>query len=581
MSIEVLISTMNLKDDIKLIRQMKVTGKSVIINQITNEEQCDVNRTDGNNRVYSYNEKGLSRSRNRAIQNSKSDICIIADDDLTYVDDYEKIIKSAYDRYPDADIIAFGIADDNENAIKKLKIGRVGYLNSMKLCSVQLTFKNKSITDRELTFDEHFGTGSEKYIMGEENIFLFDALKKGCKIYYENQIICHLDCSESSWFKGYDERYFISKGACFYRMSHFLSNLFIWQFAIRKYKEYKNDSSIFNALKFMFHGKKKQRNKVFFVGDFISNTGPAIVNKLYKKNLVNRAMYSNAKCKILRILELLFKTCVSDAICFCNFSKLDRIGIKICKMLNKKCFYLMHGYVKYETEKIKDLKLENYILNEIDMIICVSENLREIVKRDFDNKKISYVYNGIDWDNVVCYHQEEKENLCKIMSTGGGMKVKNNIIVCDAIKKIIEKTNMKIEYTVAGNSCGQLEKFRGYDFVNYYEELSHKECLKKMAESNLYIQNSVFETFGLAPIEALANGCGLLISNEVGAKGIMHNLEEIDIIFNPFSVEEIVKKILICLSSNNNLRLLSGIDKKETSVKHRSIELLELIESEI
>ena len=44
----------------------------------------------------SCDEKGLSKSRNKAINNATGDICIIADDDVTYSDDYIEKIRQAY-----------------------------------------------------------------------------------------------------------------------------------------------------------------------------------------------------------------------------------------------------------------------------------------------------------------------------------------------------------------------------------------------------------------------------------------------------------------------------------------------------
>ena len=41
-------------------------------------------------------ERGLSKSRNLAIANAKTDICLICDDDEIFVDNYEEIILNAY-----------------------------------------------------------------------------------------------------------------------------------------------------------------------------------------------------------------------------------------------------------------------------------------------------------------------------------------------------------------------------------------------------------------------------------------------------------------------------------------------------
>ena len=69
--------------------------------------------------VISVNEKGLSRSRNKAILNSNADICVIADDDMYYSNQYELNVSKGYKKYPDADIIAYYVDSDDKRHIKE------------------------------------------------------------------------------------------------------------------------------------------------------------------------------------------------------------------------------------------------------------------------------------------------------------------------------------------------------------------------------------------------------------------------------------------------------------------------------
>lgn len=256
---EILVSTMNLtneKDYNKLLKDMNITGNSVVINQCPDTSIEMKNITTGKNRLYSFNDKGLSKSRNMAINKSLSPISLIADDDMRYVDDYEQIIIEAYNKYKDADIIAFYVSSDNPNNVKpKLKEGRVSGLNTFKIQSVQLSFKNNVIKEKGLKFDENFGAGS-KFFMGEENIFLSDCIRSRLKIYSYPVEIARLNNRESTWFKGYNEEYFQVKGACFYRINKLFWIILVLQFIIRKRKEYKKSISSFNAFKHMAIGKK-------------------------------------------------------------------------------------------------------------------------------------------------------------------------------------------------------------------------------------------------------------------------------------------------------------------------------------
>ena len=87
MNLEVLISTMNLKNEdenLKLIKRMNIKTKSLTINQITDKEIQSFEKIEGQNKIISKKEKGLSKSRNVAIQNAKAEICIFADNDIVY-----------------------------------------------------------------------------------------------------------------------------------------------------------------------------------------------------------------------------------------------------------------------------------------------------------------------------------------------------------------------------------------------------------------------------------------------------------------------------------------------------------------
>lgn len=203
----------------------------------------------------------MSRSRNIALENSESDICLIADDDLIYIDNYEEIIKREFEKLPDADIITFqvdGIEGKYKNYHQYTKV--LNYLTIMKVSSVEIAFKRDSIIKNNIEYDESFGAGS-RYQMGEENIFLTQSLKKGLKIIYVTVKIADLHMGDSTWFKGYNKEYFISKGAQFTAMSKYISIIYICQYVIRKYSIFKNEMDIISATHFMFKGRREYLNK--------------------------------------------------------------------------------------------------------------------------------------------------------------------------------------------------------------------------------------------------------------------------------------------------------------------------------
>ena len=82
--------------DKEIIKRSNIQSNCVIINQC-NEDKKEELKIENNKTCLWINskERGLSRSRNMAIQNSDTDVCLIADNDEIFDDDVEeKNIKS-------------------------------------------------------------------------------------------------------------------------------------------------------------------------------------------------------------------------------------------------------------------------------------------------------------------------------------------------------------------------------------------------------------------------------------------------------------------------------------------------------
>ncbi len=260
MKLEVLISTMN-QSDYSLIEKMNISSNAVVINQCNHNSQVEVQQNTYKIKWLNRFERGLSKSRNIAIKNSEADICMISDDDLIYVDDYSEKVKTQFQKYPDADIITFqveGIEEKFKDYHSEMRT--LNYLTSMKVASVEIAFKRESIIRNNIKFDENFGAGAQ-YQMGEENIFLTQCLKKSLKILYVPVKIADLHIGESSWFKGYNCEFFISKGAQFTAMSSLLSIPYILQFALRKHKLFTSETDIISAIRLMCKGRKLYLSK--------------------------------------------------------------------------------------------------------------------------------------------------------------------------------------------------------------------------------------------------------------------------------------------------------------------------------
>ena len=118
-------SVMNLKDEnefLEKIREAKITSDVLMVNQLT-EKSFTFSVISKGKELYSYNEKGSSNSRNRLLDIASGDICIFADDDVIYYDNYEETIINAYNKNKKADGILFYLENKNTKREKNKRIG--------------------------------------------------------------------------------------------------------------------------------------------------------------------------------------------------------------------------------------------------------------------------------------------------------------------------------------------------------------------------------------------------------------------------------------------------------------------------
>lgn len=253
MKVEMLVSTMNQANQ-EFLKKMNINTNVTVVNQITQLDEVPVDSMNETKKFISLRDKGLSKSRNLALKHATKDICVVCDDDMKYVNSAESRIEAEYRKNPDADVIIFQVGNLSKQYPSEQK--SINWLSTLKVSSVQITFKRESITQSNICFNEEFGAGSGHYISGEENIFLIDCLNKGLKIIYVPVEIGELMSHDSSWFRGYNFDYFSTKGAFFQKVKPSLSLPFILLFAIRKHKYYKQERSFAKAIKYMLDGRK-------------------------------------------------------------------------------------------------------------------------------------------------------------------------------------------------------------------------------------------------------------------------------------------------------------------------------------
>jgi hypothetical protein len=219
--IQILIATMN-RTDFDFLKAMFVFSdfsmfNLLVINQTSSDKQL---KSDFDNvEVINSFERGLSNSRNLALQKASKELVILTDDDVVFQSGFEDCVLKAFNSNPTHDGFRFQFLNGKGNLAKKYPKQFEDTLSDLEILnssSVELVFKRRSILESKVQFDTDFGIGTQ-FSMGEEAIFVADVIKKGLKIgFIPETLVAHSHPSTGHKTDIYSI-YFI-QSAVFYRI---------------------------------------------------------------------------------------------------------------------------------------------------------------------------------------------------------------------------------------------------------------------------------------------------------------------------------------------------------------------------
>ncbi len=266
MSFEILIATMyQPKDDYSLLDRMNIKSDAVVVNQCDRFEKKRFKHMENNILWIDTKDRGLSRSRNTALNHATSDICLLADDDEVMIDGYKEVIENAFLLNPGVGLIRFRVIGiERPFKVYPKEPSKINIRSSFKMSSVEIAFNRRLVVRYRLKFDELIGAGTE-FLMGEENAFIADYLRSGGKACYQPFDIANLHIGDSTWFTGFNKEYFFARGAAYAAISDVGCYLLCILFALTHREE--TEIHFFQAISIMHKGihtyrlRKRQRLK--------------------------------------------------------------------------------------------------------------------------------------------------------------------------------------------------------------------------------------------------------------------------------------------------------------------------------
>lgn len=259
---EILCATMH-QDDFSKIEKMNIHSDVVFANQGDRTSYEELSFDGHTAKMISTGTRGVGINRNLALMYATADICLFADDDVVYKDNAEALVVSEFEAHPDADVMIFHLdTDDAERAQAKYpKTKKCGMFTRMPWGAVRIAVRLSSVKKANVLFSTLFGGGTV-FPSGEDSLFLTDMRKAGLTFYVSKETIGTISFETSTWFTGYDEKYFYGKGVFYQAARPRLKYFWILYMVLRTHK--KKGLGFGDKLKWMTYGFKGYKNMMSY-----------------------------------------------------------------------------------------------------------------------------------------------------------------------------------------------------------------------------------------------------------------------------------------------------------------------------
>lgn len=255
--LQVLVTTMH-QTGFDKFYEMNLQTDAILANQADSNFVEEKQIGNSTVKLVTTNTRGTSENRNIAIENisDEAEYIMFADDDLIFYDNYEDVVVSEFQKCPRADAIKFNI-----NAVSKRKLSMKPISKTKKLTRREITsygvcglaVKKDLLLKYGIGFNERFGPGTPNYC-GEDSIFYQELLKQKFALYGSSLYIADIDQSDSTWFRGYDEKYFTVAGMIINECYPILSFALVIRSTIRFHKRKQSQLGFPKILKCYYAG---------------------------------------------------------------------------------------------------------------------------------------------------------------------------------------------------------------------------------------------------------------------------------------------------------------------------------------
>lgn len=223
-------------------------------------------------------------------------------------------------------------------------------------------------------------------------------------------------------------------------------------------------------------------------------------------------------------------------------------AVLISKYLNIPIVSTIHSMNSEEEWLIDNMR--RYLVNNVDKIICVSDYIRNEIKKRFlfyEDSKLITIYNSVNFEIKLREIPIKKNG--KIVFCGRLEHVKGVDIL---IKAFADLQNMEAKLIIIGSGseedslkriCTDLNISKKVEFTG---QIPHNKVLEYFDDANCVVLPSRKEPFATTALEAMSRGCCVVASDVGGFLELIDN-EENGLLFENENALDLKEKLLYVL----------------------------------
>lgn len=198
----------------KLLLHLNVDSPTIVANQTNRESTYSFDYNGNEITVIDTKTRGVSVNRNILLDNLKASIGLFIDDDCALLPNYEETITIFFFKNKNHATFFNGLIKSGRKINNKHTTYVIRFKDLSHSGGTGFAISKAAVEKFKPRFNEKLGTPNYIY-SGEDSFFVSELIKKRMRIFRSSKLIFDIieDDEKSSYFKGFDEQFFISKGA--------------------------------------------------------------------------------------------------------------------------------------------------------------------------------------------------------------------------------------------------------------------------------------------------------------------------------------------------------------------------------